>query len=736
MFFKQFWLGDSRINLIKMLFTQSIAKPSTTPRLSGKIYPDSRDQIEILVSCRDLKLAGLSPGGVSISVSLYTERNGVFELTATTEQQTKNITNPNFTESFIIDFFFAVQQNLKFEVKLKTRSNDKILGEIHTSLGCIIGSNEEQIVYNIPCESIYNRESIGKLIVRRESAEYVSHTAKMTIRANDLKLPRKSILKKRDDELILRFARPVVENNYATTYESEIRQGVNPRWSDVEIGIQKLCNGDYTKNIKLQILCAGSGSIIGESFFTINDLLSDTSLDHQFDLICLKTGNKCGKITIYDFNIMEKPHFLDYLRSGLKFNFVLGIDYTSSNKDPSHPESLHYIKSNGLNDYEKAISGVFDILLNYNRRKEVSMFGFGGIPKFPNYESQLTNHIFPLTGDSENPSAFGLEGILKVYRNSLDQVQFASPSYLEPMINLTKQMALQVSLKELNEYTMLIILTDGKCHDMQDTLNAIIESSGLPLSVIIVGVGNGDFRKMDILDGSQGIQNFKGEIAERDLVQFVPFEHLQHNPDLLAKYVLKKIPEQIVSYMVGSGKYPKSAALSRVLRLEQSENDHDKRAWECGYEEDLMSQEKNRSFSTMNSQSELSNNLNNGFLKAFEPLKMETKRISILMKADGSFMEDDDTIEDDEDDLQIYQKNQSFCRYSLNHGRVFGTVSKTFDMMKNKNTYLTSVDSQFQSSLRTVTCLSSSPTKSLFKETLETNKSDQTPGSSKNFFNF
>jgi len=40
---------------------------------------------------------------------------------------------------------------------------------------------------------------------------------------------------------------------------------------------------------------------------------------------------------------------------------------------------------------------------------------------------------------------------------------------------------------------VLLILTDGVIHDMDDTISAIVDGSKLPLSIIIVGIGTEDF---------------------------------------------------------------------------------------------------------------------------------------------------------------------------------------------------------------------------------------------------
>jgi hypothetical protein len=70
---------------------------------------------------------------------------------------------------------------------------------------------------------------------------------------------------------------------------------------------------------------------------------------------------------------------------------------------------------------------------------------------------------------------------------------------------------------------------------MDKTIDLLIQAASLPLSIIIVGVGNADFTNMSKLDGDNGLYNSKGIKAARDIVQFVPFREMQMNGQLLAK---------------------------------------------------------------------------------------------------------------------------------------------------------------------------------------------------------
>jgi hypothetical protein len=53
-------------------------------------------------------------------------------------------------------------------------------------------------------------------------------------------------------------------------------------------------------------------------------------------------------------------------------------------------------------------------------------------------------------------------------------------------------------------YNVLMILTDGVIMDMGQTKDQIVRASSLPLSIIIIGVGNENFSAMEELDGDNG----------------------------------------------------------------------------------------------------------------------------------------------------------------------------------------------------------------------------------------
>ena len=69
---------------------------------------------------------------------------------------------------------------------------------------------------------------------------------------------------------------------------------------------------------------------------------------------------------------------------------------------------------------------------------------------------------------------------------------------------------------------------------MPQTRDAIVLASTLPMSIIIVGVGQADFTAMNILDGDDGVLMGKhGQAVQRDIVQFVPFREFHRVITLL-----------------------------------------------------------------------------------------------------------------------------------------------------------------------------------------------------------
>ncbi len=181
----------------------------------------------------------------------------------------------------------------------------------------------------------------------------------------------------------------------------------------------------------------------------------------------------------------EESHtFVDYVRSGFKLDFLVGIDFTGSNGNPTDPASLHFMNPREPNQYAKAIVAVGEIIQDYDTDHLFPALGFGA--KFPD---GTVSHNFSLTGDYRNPYCQGIPGVLAAYQRTLTQVQLWGPTNFAPIINHVAGLAAEAR----DSYFVLLMLTDGAITDLADTEEAIVRAASLPMSIIIVGVGAADF---------------------------------------------------------------------------------------------------------------------------------------------------------------------------------------------------------------------------------------------------
>ncbi|XP_051871621.1 copine-4 isoform X2 [Pristis pectinata] len=278
-------------------------------------------------------------------------------------------------------------------------------------------------------------------------------------------------------------------------------------------------------------------------------------INHKYKM--KKKNYKNSGIVILNLCKIHKMHsFLDYIMGGCQIQFTVAIDFTASNGDPRNSCSLHYIHPYQPNEYLKALVAVGEICQDYDSDKMFPAFGFGArIP--PDFK---VSHDFAINFNEDNPECAGIQGVVEAYQKCLPKIQLYGPTNIAPIIQKVASSASEeMHTKEATQYFILLILTDGVITDMADTRDAIVHASHLPMSVIIVGVGNADFSDMQMLDGDDGIlRSPKGEPVLRDIVQFVPFRNFKHaSPAALAKSVLAEVPNQVVDYYNGKAIPPK-----------------------------------------------------------------------------------------------------------------------------------------------------------------------------------
>jgi hypothetical protein len=103
-------------------------------------------------------------------------------------------------------------------------------------------------------------------------------------------------------------------------------------------------------------------------------------------------------------------------------------------------------------------------------------------------------------------------------------------------------------------------------HDVEETIEQVVISSRLPISIIIVGIGDANFDNMEVLDADKKClhSSISGTSSQRDNVQFVEFNTFKDNPHLLAQETLKEVPRQMVDYFKKLNISPKNMRQSQI----------------------------------------------------------------------------------------------------------------------------------------------------------------------------
>jgi len=211
-------------------------------------------------------------------------------------------------------------------------------------------------------------------------------------------------------------------------------------------------------------------------------------------------------------------------------NLIVGIDFTKSNtwtgKNTFNGECLHNLSTLYMNPYQNVIKILGNTLAPFDDDNLIPCYGFG--------DSKTTDkQVFAF---EPNPCK-GFQEILNSYIATVPQITLSGPTSFAPLIYQVIHKVKQAG----GGYHLLLIIADGQVTNEQDTIKAIVEASKYPISIIMIGVGDGPWDTMREFDDRLPHRKF-------DNFQFVPYYEtmVKHkgNEILFARDVLMEIPEQ------------------------------------------------------------------------------------------------------------------------------------------------------------------------------------------------
>lgn len=484
-------------------------------------YNNNNDDMRELAKL-EVRIINVSSGSCSVRLILYgdSERKTILPGGGDTETATYNSSTNSisFNKFYTVNYYFEKEQPIDFII------SGTINGRIRTTLPNVMGARGQTLIKSIEGGSGASLEIKGFAFKSKQNASLF-----FGVNLNG-SFSEKGIM------YTIKYLGNMNKPQNSLLYKSEI---INPKlFSDFAKStipdIYLAPDADYNaNNVEIEFSEPYYNKKLGHYSGALSKLINNETIVNMGPI-------KTAKISV---EVAKRYAFLDYIRGGMQMNLTVAIDFTGSNGNPSSPQSLHYIGTNS-NSYEIAIRSCGNIVAYYDYDQLFPAFGFGG-----KFCGNAVSHCYPLNMNFNNPEIQGIEGIIQAYRNILNQTTLYGPTYFHEVINSVISVVKEDVRAENMNYTILMILTDGIIDDMDETIDALVEASFLPISIIIIGIGNADFSNMNFLDADdEPLRDRSGRKADRDLVQFVPFKKYSYNGEQLAQAVLEEVPKQVIEY--------------------------------------------------------------------------------------------------------------------------------------------------------------------------------------------
>jgi len=495
----------------------------------GESPPGGKMPIKMIFSLDRLTMnSAKNPASLTFKISIAETRNPkAFKPMSTISDL--NLDDYVFANQIITEFFFEFDQ----QIKIETLYNNMKVQEDFVSTAKINGSLNHIEEVPLFLSGAGQSPDFKLILISDPIAEELSRVAI----SFDMRLESNI-----SEEFFAVFEN-TFKNKTQKIYKTEEVRGPYPKIIARDIAFGDLSfdkSNDQEFNIEFYIIRSGIISKIGvitSNLSNLDNMTLDVK-DSRSNTIVSKASISTTRRTI--------KRFVDYIyMDKLQISMLCAIDFTGSNGDPNQPSSLHYLKAAEPNQYQQALQASASIVSYYDVDKKFPVFGFGA-----QYKGDVTgfvSHCFNLNFSGEDPEVDGVQGIMDSYRHALPMVILSGPTFFTPCIMKTVDYVKSKGID--NAYYILLIITDGQINDMPETRRAIVEASLLPISIIIVGVGNANFSSMNQLDGDEfPLEDAYGKKI-RDVVQFVKFENrYAMDVALFSRDLLYEVPNQVEGY--------------------------------------------------------------------------------------------------------------------------------------------------------------------------------------------
>jgi len=250
-------------------------------------------------------------------------------------------------------------------------------------------------------------------------------------------------------------------------------------------------------------------------------------------------------------NHEREAYLFDYFKLGIRLNCFLSFDF--SKKGNAH------VKKNNLN----ILKYLIERFIGFTNDQLFHVTGFGATSK----TSPYYNHPVFKIGNSDSYNSDNI----KIYdKNNLDNIIPDKKIILSPLLEKINHDINQL-YKNFLYYVSFVLLSGDvdKC-DQKNTIDKIIISSYLPLSIIIIGVGDHDFTEMNTFFNKEHKSSSRGIPRNKNNVIFTTIKSHSSTSEAIS-YCLKELSKQIIEFYQLIKYSPQNTEIINIENLKASQ---------------------------------------------------------------------------------------------------------------------------------------------------------------------
>jgi hypothetical protein len=437
-----------------------------------------------------------------------------------------NDKNIKYENGIVIPFHFSQIQPLEFIIK-NNKNNNQIV--VQKQLGEIVGSLNQTFRENVSGDMTFEVKAVLDDELDRQCSFNIQVTGNLT-------------------GMKIGYTITSLGNQYEPInkllYESEILDNNSQvNFKEIDVPINELSTDDNLGDNIVEITFKDVKHTEELGKFSC----SIVQLYEKENIVDLK-GDKKAQI------VCRKKNFhslLDYLEGELHLASTLFIDFSEFDEANAH----HSIDNETL--FEKLMNNFIDVLVPYNEDPFFYIYAFGFDLK-ENGENYDPN-MYPIN-KKKGADSIPKSEIKRVYDSFMNEIDFSKKKTDLSLIiqKFNDKIKADISDYDISEYNMLLLFTSNDAINEKDFVNNLIQSSTLPISVVIVGLGKGPFTNLEKIENDfLNLTDNEGKKAKRKCSTFISFNKNSKNFQRTVRNSLINIPNEMVEFLTINNIEPK-----------------------------------------------------------------------------------------------------------------------------------------------------------------------------------